>query len=125
MNLNIKNIDTTKADLGLRHEYIPQTAFNKKQRDDEKIVVECEYLKIGEKVKYTTTDEDGNATLDFRKMFKQKVLEIRNLKINETPVVGADELLKYPGTLDLEALVIDVYAHLLNADSLNEDERKN
>ena len=94
MNLNIKNIDTTKADLGLRHEYIPQTAFNKKQRDDEKIVVECEYLKIGEKVKYTTTDEDGNASLDFRKMFKQKVLEIRNLKINETPVVGADELQK-------------------------------
>lgn len=125
MNLNIKNIDTTKADLGLRHEYIPQTAFNKKQKEDEKIVVECEYLKVGEKVKYTTTDEDGNASLDFSKMFKQKVLEIRNLKINEKPVVSASELLKYPGAIELEAIVIDVCTHLLNSDSLNEDERKN
>lgn len=125
MDLNNKNIDTTKADLGLRHEYIPQTAFNKKQKEDEKIVVECEYLKVGEKVKYTTADEDGNASLDFIKMFKKKVLEIRNLKINDKPVVGADELLKYPSTIELEALVIDVCYHLLNSESLNEDERKN
>ena len=125
MNLNIKNIDTTKADLGLRHEYIPQTAFNKKQKEEERIVVECEYLKVGEKVKYTTTDEDGNTSLDFGKLFKKKVLEIRNLKINDKPVVSAYELLKYPGVLELEAIVIDVCAHLLNSDSLNEDERKN
>lgn len=126
MNLNIKNIDTTKADLGLRHEYIPQTAFNKKQKEEEKIVVECEYLKVGEKVKYATTDEEGNASLDFSKMFKKKVLEIRNLKINDKPVVSASELLKYPGgALELEAIVIDVCAHLLNSESLNEDERKN
>lgn len=125
MNLNIKNIDTTKANLGLRHDYIPQTVFNKAQKEEEQIVVECEYLKVGEKVKYyTATDNDG-ATLDFRKMFKQKVLEIRNLKINGKPVVGADELLKYPGALELEALVIDVCSHLLNADMLNEEERKN
>ena len=125
MDLKIQNIDTTKADLGLRHEYIPQTAFNKKQKEEERIVVECEYLKVGEKVKYTTTDEDGNASLDFSKLFKKKVLEIRNLKINDKPVVSAYELLKYPGVLELEAIVIDVCAHLLNSDSLNEDERKN
>ena len=125
MDLKIQNIDTTKADLGLRHEYIPQTAFNKKQKEEERIVVECEYLKVGEKVKYTTTDEDGNTSLDFGKLFKKKVLEIRNLKINDKPVVSAYELLKYPGVLELEAIVIDVCAHLLNSDSLNEDERKN
>ena len=125
MDLKIQNIDTTKADLGLRHEYIPQTAFNKKQKEEERIVVECEYLKVGEKVKYTTSDEDGNTSLDFSKLFKKKVLEIRNLKINDKPVVSAYELLKYPGVLELEAIVIDVCAHLLNSDSLNEDERKN
>ena len=125
MELNLQNIDITKADLGLRHDYIPQTVFNKKQKEDEQIVVECEYLKIGEKVKYTISDEDGKASIDLRKMFKQKVIEIRNLKINGKAVVSADELLKYPGALELEAIVIDVCAHLLNADSLNEEERKN
>jgi hypothetical protein len=125
MELNLQNIDITKADLGLRHDYIPQTVFNKKQKEDEQIVVECEYLKIGEKVKYTTSDEDGKASIDLRKMFKEKVIEIRNLKINGKSVVSADELLKYPGALELEAIVIDVCAHLLNADSLNEEERKN
>ena len=40
MNINIENIDAKKADLGLRHEYIPNTQFNMEQPEDERIVVE-------------------------------------------------------------------------------------
>lgn len=125
MNINIENIDAKKADLGLRHEYIPNTQFNMEQPEDERIVVECEYLQVGEKVKYSTMSSDGEASIDIRRLFANKVKEIRNLKINGNAVVSASALLKYPGVLELEALVIDVATHLIKADELTGDERKN
>ena len=73
MNINIENIDAKKADLGLRHEYIPNTQFNMEQPEDERIVVECEYLQVGEKVKYSTMSSDGEASIDIRRLFANKV----------------------------------------------------
>lgn len=125
MNINIKNIDSSKADLGLRHEYIPQTKFNLEQAEEDRIIIECDYLQVGEKTKYSDIDPYEGISIDLRKLFANKVKEIRNLKINGKPVVSASALLKYPGVLELEALIIDVANHLLGADSLTGDERKN
>ena len=67
MELNIKNIDTKKADLGLRHEYIPETPFNMAIEDkDERVVFDCEYFRLGEKMNYSSISEDKEVTLDFQ-----------------------------------------------------------
>ena len=125
MELNIKNIDITKADLGLRHEYTPKTDWNLKEEDEEKrVIFDCEYFMLGEKMKYSTTSEDG-VSIDFQKVFKKKVKGIRNLEINGKPVTTAEELLKYPGVPELDALMVDVVAHILKSDDLTEDEEKN
>lgn len=126
MELNIKNIDTKKADLGLRHEYIPETPFNMAIEDkDERVVFDCEYFRLGEKMNYSSISEDKEVTLDFQKIFRRKVKGIRNLVINRTPVTTSEELLKYPGAPELEALMMDVVLHIIRSDDLTEDETKN
>lgn len=126
MNLDIKNIDITKADLGLRHDYIPQTEWNLAEKDEDKrVVFDCEYFTLGEKMKYSTVGEDNTMSIDFQKVFKKKVKGIRNLSICEKPVTTAEELLKYPGIPELDNLMADVVAHILKADDLTEDETKN
>lgn len=125
MKLNIRNIDTSKADLGLRHEYVPETPYNLSLDEDERIVFDCEYFRLGEKMKYSSIDEDKEVSLDFQKVFRKKVKGIRNLEINDTPVTTAEELLKYPGIPELEALMMDVVLHIIQSDDLTEDETKN
>lgn len=126
MDLNISNIDITKADLGLRHDYVPDTTFNMAIEDeDERIVVDCEYFRLGEKMKYSTVNEDKEVTLDFQKVFRKKVKGIRNLKINGKPVTTAEELLKFPSNGILDALMMNVVLHIVDSDSLTEDEEKN
>jgi len=126
MNIDIKNIDIKKADLGLRHEYVPQTPFNLAIEDkDERVVVDCEYFRLGEKMKYSTIDEDKEVTLDFQKIFRRKVKGIRNLTINGKAVTTADELLNFPGVPELEGLMMDVVLHIIRSDDLTEDETKN
>lgn len=125
MKLNIRNIDTSKADLGLRHEYVPETPYNLALDEDERIVFDCEYFRLGEKMKYSSIDEDKEVSLDFQKVFRKKVKGIRNLEINDTPVTTAEELLKYPGIPELEALMMDVVLHIIQSDDLTEDETKN
>lgn len=125
MELNIKNIDVTKADLGLRHEYIPQTEWNKALDEDERIIVDCEYFMLGEKMKYSNITEDKEYSLDFQKIFRKKVKGIRNLKINGKPVTTSEELLRYPGVAELDALMMDVVLHIIKSDELTEDETKN
>jgi len=127
MELNIKNIDITKADLGLRHEYAPKTEWNLAEKDEEKrVIFDCEYFMLGEKMKYSTVaGEDNAVSIDFQKVFKKKVKGIRNLEINGKPVTTAEELLKYPGVPELDALMVDVVAHILKSDDLTEDEEKN
>ena len=125
MNIDIKNIDTKKADLGLRHEYVPQTPYNLSLDDDERIVFDCEYFRLGEKMKYSSIGEDKEVSLDFQKVFRKKVKEIRNLKINGKPVTTAEELLRYPGVPELEELMMDVVLHIIRSDDLTGDEKKN
>ena len=125
MNIDLKNIDTKKADLGLRHEYVPQTPYNLSLDDDERIVFDCEYFRLGEKMKYSSIGEDKEVSLDFQKVFRKKVKEIRNLKINGKPVTTAEELLRYPGVPELEELMMDVVLHIIRSDDLTGDEKKN
>lgn len=125
MELNIKNIDVTKADLGLRHEYIPQTDFNLALPEEQRIVIDCEYFALGEKMKYSNVNEDKEYSMDFQKVFKKKVKGIRNLVINGKPVTTSEELLRYPGVPELDALMVDVVLHIIKSDDLNEDETKN
>ena len=125
MNLNLKNIDIKKADLGLRHEYIPQTLLNKEAEENEKIIIDCEYFRMGERMSFSTVSEDREVTIDFPKVFRKKVKGIRNLEINGKPVTTAEELLKYPGVPELESLMMDVVFHIINSDDLTEDEEKN
>ena len=125
MELNIKNIDITKADLGLRHDYIPQTEFNLALDEKERIVIDCEYFAFGEKMKYSSVNEDREYSMDFLKVFRKKVKGIRNLVINGKPVTTSDELLRYPGVPELDALMTDVVLHIIRSDELTEDETKN
>ena len=126
MNIDIKNIDIRKADLGLRHEYIPDTILNNSiENEDEKVVVDCEYFRIGEKMTFSTVSEDKEVSLDFLKIFRRKVKGIRNLTINGKPVTTSEELLKYPGVPELEAIMMDVVLHIIHSDELTEDETKN
>ena len=125
MELNISNIDVTKLDLGLRHEYEPQTEYNLSLDEKDRIIVDCEYFAVGEKMKFSKIDENQEMSIDFLKIFRKKVKGIRNLVINGKPVTTADELLRYPGIPVLDALMTDVVSHILKADDLGEDETKN
>ncbi len=126
MNIDIKNIDIKKADLGLRHEYTPQTPYNLAiENPEERVIMDCEYFRLGEKMNYSSISEDKEVTLDFQKIFRRKVKGIRNLIINGTPVTTSEELLKYPGAPELEALMMDVVLHIIRSDDLTEDETKN
>ena len=123
MELNIKNIDIKKADLGLRHEYIPEIPLNIAIEDESaKIIVDCEYVRLGEKMNYSAMSEDKEVTLDFQKVFRRKVKGIRNLVINGKPVTTSEELLKFPGVPELEALMMDVVLHIIRSDDLTEGE---
>ncbi len=127
MKLNIANIDITKLDFGLRHEYVVDAAFNKELPEEEQIIIDCEYLKVGERTAFLSVSADDNeVSMDiYRKMFVKKVRGIRNLVINGTPVTTAEEFLKYPATPELDAILIFTGNHILNADKLTEDEEKN
>lgn len=126
MNLEIKNIDNTKLDLGLRHEYVPTTKLNEELPENERIVVDCEYLRVGERTSFFSMTTNEEVSMDvYRKIFTKKVRGIRNLTINGTPVTTAEELLKYPSITELDAILIDVAVHILRADELTEDEKKN
>lgn len=125
MKLEIKNIDNTKLDLGMRHEYIPDTEFNNSLDEKDRIVIDCEYFGVGEKLKFSFISTDGETSLDFPKIFLKKVKGIRNLEINGKPVTTSEELLKYPGVPVLDAIMSDVVVHIIRADELSEDEVKN
>lgn len=124
MNLNIKNIDITKADCGLKHTYTPQVKWNLDCDEESRVTVECEYFKSGERMKYTLLNSDSSASIDFGKVFKDKVLKINGLAINGVPVTP-EKLIKAPAVPELEALVMDVAVHILSSDTLTKDEEKN
>ena len=127
MNIEIKNIDTSKLDLGLRHDYVLEAKFNMDLPEEERIVIDCEYLRVGERTAFLSVSaEDNEVSMDiYRKMFAKKVKGIRNLTISKKPVTTAEEFLKYPSTPELDAILLFTGNHILNADELTEDEEKN
>ena len=125
MKLNINNIDIRKADLGLGHEYVPQTDWNLELTENERVSVECEYFKVGEKARFMVASADGTAAIDLAGVFSSKVKEIRGLSINGEDITTAKKLLSYPSIPELETMMMDVVLHILKADSLTEDESKN
>lgn len=125
MNFNYKNVDENKTDLGVKHNYIPEVAWNIDCEDSERVSVDCEYFKVGERVKYTSFSKDGMGGLDLTKIFKDKVKKINNLFINGKEITSAEKLLGYPSSVELEAFISDVVVHLIEADSLNKEEQKN
>ena len=125
MNFNYKNVDENKTDLGVKHNYIPEVAWNIDCEDSERVRVDCEYFKVGERVKYTSFSKDGMGGLDLTKIFKDKVKKINNLFINGKEITSAEKLLGYPSSVELEAFISDVVVHLIEADSLNKEEQKN
>ena len=125
MNFNYKNVDENKTDLGVKHNYIPEVAWNIDCEDSERVSVDCEYFKVGERVKYTSFSKDGMGGLDLTKIFKDKVKKINNLFINGKEITSAEKLLSYPSSVELEAFISDVVVHLIEADSLNKEEQKN
>lgn len=125
MKLNINNIDIRKTDLGLVHDYIPQTDWNLSQDEGEQVHVECEYLKVGEKMRYTAASQDGTVSIDYQKLFKAKVKGIEGLEINGKKIVTPSDFLSYPSVQVLDELMMNVVVHILKSDSLTEDETKN
>ena len=79
MNIEIKNIDTSKLDLGLRHEYVPEMKMNMDLPEEERIVIDCEYLRVGERTAFLSVSaSDNEVSMDiYRKMFLKKVKGIR------------------------------------------------
>lgn len=125
MNLIYANIDESKADLGLRHTYIPEVEWNIECDDNDRVSVECEYFRPAERTKYTTFSKEGSGGIDIDKIFRDKVKKINNLQINGKEIDTADKLLKYPSSIEIDALVNDVVLHLMNTESLNKEEVKN
>ena len=125
MKLEYKNIDVSKLDLGLRHEYVPTTSFNMSLNEKERMVIDCEYFRVGEKMSFNEVSADGTATMDFRKIFLKKVKGIRNFEFNGKPVTTSEEFLKFPGVGEMDLIVMNVVLHIINADELTEDEAKN
>ena len=125
MKFNYKNVDESKTDLGIRHTYTPMVEWNIDCDDADRVTVECDYFKVGERVKYTTFSKDGAGGLDLTRVFKDKVKKINNLVINDKEINTAEKLLAYPTSVELEALMSDVVVHLIEADSLNKEETKN
>lgn len=125
MDLNIKNIDITKADLGIRHTYVPQVKWNLDNPEEDRVSVDCEYFRVGERMRYAVVGADSSASLDFTKVFKEKVKGISGLAINGKAITTADAIVRLPAIPELEALMMDVVLHIISSDSLNKDEEKN
>lgn len=132
MKYDFTNIKVdTKADKAipkLRHSFEPL-------ENDKDIVVECDYFQAGEKSKYLAISADGNVSFDHRKIFKNKVRDIRGFVISVTDsrtgktkdvdIRDADTFLQYPDMGVFNEILSSVALHLILADGLTETEVKN
>lgn len=129
MNFKLKNIDATKAEPSLKHEYVIEKDWN---LDENPVSVTAKYLRAGETVQFIRTREDGSSTIDARELFKKKVVEIHNMTIedekgNKRNIQRPEDFLELPddGSGYMTDIIMDVMAHLLNSNKLSEDEVKN
>lgn len=127
MKLVFKNLasrtDKDKAVPVLDHLFTPLESAPE-------IKVKCRYLKTGESLKFMTTGAEGRASLDFRALFLSQVTGIEGLEAEyhdgkTVKVDTAEIFLEQPASAELQAILTNTCTHLLNADSLTEDEVKN
>ena len=123
MNFELKNIDYKKTGVNLKHTYVIDTEEN--LTDSNPIEVTCSYLKVGEKMEYFNTGKDGKGTLDTRRIIKDKVHEFRNMTVGGEPVTLPEQFLALPDDPRFFGLMMNIINHILNADTLTEDEEKN
>ena len=116
-------VDEGTLVVDYRHEYRPY-------KDNADVVVVCNYLRNGEINKYVG---DSISSLDYRKLFLDKVEEIRGLVLSfdgKEMEATPEALCEIPfGTSEAQRFVStfiqDVAMHLLGGDQLTEDEVKN
>lgn len=132
MKYDFTNIKVdTKADKAipkLRHTFEPL-------ENDKDIVIECDYFQAGEKSSYLSISPDAKASFDNRKIFKDKVKDIRGFVISVTDartgktkdieIRDAETFLQYPDVGVFGEILGNVAHHLIFADGLTEPEVKN
>lgn len=129
MTINLKNVEVSKAGVELRHTFTPKR-INEGLQDSDKVRVVCDYFKTNEKMDYASYDKDGNVKFKFSEIFRDKVVEIKNLSVrdeldNLLNLKTADDILGFISVPALESIVNEAVLHLLNSDGLTEDEVKN
>lgn len=121
MNFNISNIDLTKADPCLEHEYVIETEENMGLPKDERISVICSYIKVGEQTRYI----DKAGSFDAVKIVADKVKKIKNLSVNGVPITDAKVFTNLPSANPLMEIFSMIFAHIVAGARLTEDEEKN
>lgn len=121
--INIKT-DSNKLNVDLKHEFkIPDTD----------VTVVCNYLKTGESQKYFEITKDGNFILDYKKLFIDKVKEIKGLVIEneydndlqEFIVTNPADLYSLPEMPLFNKIQNEVCTHIMLSNSLTDIEEKN
>lgn len=129
MTINLKNVEVTKAGVELRHTFTPKR-INEGMQDCDKVRVVCDYFRTNEKMDYASYDKDGNIKFAFSEIFRNKVVEIKNLSVRDEldnlfNLKTAEDILNFISVPALESFVNETVLHLLNSDGLTEDEAKN
>lgn len=127
MNFTLKNVDLTKAQPSLKHEYVIEREWNLTEKP---VSVICKHLRAGEATQFARNTAEGATYFDLREMFKKKVIEIKNLTVTDEhghskEITTAEQLLELPSDSGLTDIVVDVTSHLIGANKLTEDEIKN
>lgn len=126
MNIVIKNLKT-KVDAGKTH--IELAHIYQPLEDEKDLKIHCQYLRPGEMTSYFVYGQDGKASTDFQKIFKEKVTRIEGLTVEadgkELKIETSEDLLSLPNIPVLSTIVINTAGHLLSNDGLTGDEEKN
>lgn len=115
-------VDAGKTRIDLEHVFQPL-------KGEKDLKVHCLYFKPGEMTSYISYTQEGKASIDFQKVFRDKVTRIEGLSIEtdkETfKVDTAEDLLALPNTPVLTDIVMKTAEHIVSSDGLTEDEEKN
>lgn len=129
MTIDVRNVEVTKTGVELRHTFTPKR-INEGMQDSDKVRIVCDYFKNNEKMDYTSYDKNGNTRFAFSEIFRNKVVEIKNLSIrdeldNRINLKTPEDILNMVSLPALEDLINEVVVHLLKSDGLTGDEEKN
>ena len=122
MDLTIKNIDVTKTNVNLKHEYVIDTPENLKEKEPVSVI--CTWLKTGEISAYYKTDGESSY-IDMRALFNKHVKEIKNLTVNGVQITLPEQYLRLPNSTELNTILSNVGSHIISGYDLTDDEVKN